>query len=219
MEKEIKIDSKTCLDQRLENFELKEFIEKTLNKVKEELTILRKTIYNYKEHHYLFALNERAWVGIINNAIIKAFPKNSSTLQEFSVTNQKGFVGRADFLVCWKNKTGKEYYLLFEAKQYEEKNISKIYDDPKDDYCRVFDQAQKYYEAEFSYYKSKKVYIIPIFIGWIRSNPKLLQKAKEYFTIKEKTDKSTDFCCLYYEGDYGTWIYGKICLPKTVKKS
>jgi len=107
---------------RLEKFGIKEFFEKTFVHFKAELNRLRETIYNYNEHQFVFALNERAWLGVFNNAIVKAFPTTSVTLQEYGVYSPINFVGKADFLVHWTDNNGKVFYFLFEAKQYEEMN-------------------------------------------------------------------------------------------------
>ncbi len=194
---------------RLKEFGLETFFQRTLDCLKEELQRLRDTIYNYDQHQYLFALNERAWVGAFNNAVIRAFPDSAAALQEFSVYNKEGFIGRADFLVYWKNSNGKPLYLLFEAKQYEEVGKSEMLDDTGSYLNTVREQGQKYFDAETEYYKDKTVFIIPIAFGWIRQ-PGNLTVAKSYFEQANKKDKSTDFCYLYFEGEFGAWVYGNV---------
>ncbi|MFM8912158.1 MAG: hypothetical protein ACKOE6_04430 [Flammeovirgaceae bacterium] len=194
---------------RLNEFGLDEFFHKTLNSLHDELQRLRNTIYNYSQHHFVFALNERAWVGAFNNAILRAFPETAVTLQEFGVYNKSGFIGRADFLVQWKPDDSKPLYLLFEAKQYEELNKTKLLSDASNYLNFVRKQGQKYFEAETEYYNDKTVLIIPIAFGWIRKEG-FLSEAKKYFGGNEKQDGSTDFCSLYFEGEYGAWAYGKV---------
>jgi len=196
---------------RLKEFGLEEFFERIFVGIQNELISLRRTIYNYEEHHYIFALNERAWIGVFNNAIIRTFHNSSDTLQEFSVYNRKRkFIGRADFLVRWEDEmVKKEYYMIFEAKQYEEKNLSNMLDDSGAYLNSIKKQGQRYYNAESTYYNNKKVFIIPIVFGWIRK-PGYLDKAKEYFDNENRKDTSSDFCFLYFEGNVGAWIFGKI---------
>ena len=197
----------------LRQFGLNDFFTKTFEQFKAELNRLHDTIYNYNDHKLLFALNERAWLGVFNNAIINAFPESAVTLQEFSVYNEGKFVGRADFLVHWKAGNGKEFYLLFEAKQYEETSRSKILNDTWDDLNKIKLQAQKYFDAEISYYEGKTVYIIPIAFGWIKKEG-FLDEAKKYFLKGQQKDQTSDFCALFYENEVGMWIYGKIFEPK-----
>ncbi len=180
------------------------FFEKTFNSFYNELRLLRNTMYKSEQSKDIFALNERTWVGILNNAIIKAFPNDAvSTLQEFGVydENTNKHKGRADYLVCWNNTC-----LLFEAKQYEEKSVKNLYDENKNDLAK--EQAIKYYNAELNYYnkEEKTIFIIPIYFGWMRKEG-LIEKAKEY---KIESDETTDFCALYYEGNNGVWVYGKV---------
>ena len=194
---------------RLREYELEIFFEKSLDCLKMELQRLRNTIYNYNQHEYLFALNERAWVGAFNNAVIRAFPDNATTLQEFGVYNKHSFIGRADFLVNWKTPAGKTLYLLFEAKQYEEVSKSEMLNDSSLYLNTVREQGQKYFEAETDYYLDKTVFIVPLVFGWIRQTGNL-SIAKSYFENENKKDKSTDFCYLYYEGEFGAWVYGNV---------
>ncbi len=206
----MKIEQLKFIEQkRLSEFGLSDFFKKTLDYLRDELQRLRTTIYDYNQHEYIFALNERAWVGALNNAIIRAYPDSSVTLQEIGVYNKSSFVGRADFLVYWKGNDGKPLYLLFEAKQYEEVSKAEMLDDTADFMNIIRTQGQKYFEAEIEYYKDKKVFIIPIAFGWIRKHG-YITEAKKYFEQSDKKDNSTDFCSLYFEGDYGVWAYGKV---------
>lgn len=197
--------------ERLEKHGLHNFFDKTFSCFSQELNILRNTIYNYKNEGDIFALNERAWVGVFNNAVIKAFPDSSATLQEFSVYNDdKEFSGRADFLVHWKDEKGKEFHLLFEAKQYEERSLNNLYEDSAIDMEEIKKQGKRYVDSESVYYKDKTVYVIPLVFGWIRKT-KVLEQAVGYFKDSvNKIDSPTDFCSLFYEGNHGVWVYGYI---------
>lgn len=202
---------------------IKLFLEKTFEEFEKELIQLRNTIYgfNYEKPEYIFALNERAWLGVFNNAIIRAFP-SCATLQEYGVYKEKKYVGRADFLVYWKDSDS-EFYLLFEAKQYTEKSIKNLLNDSETDFAKVRDQGMKYIIAEPNYYKSKEnVYVIPLFFGWMQGAKKV-ERAKQYFNDDfDKDSHLTDFCNLYFENTAqepnevadekinGMWVYGKI---------
>jgi hypothetical protein len=75
--------------------ELQEFFDKTFQYFGKEINSLARTVFNQKETHNVFALIERAWVGTLNNAIIRAFPEDAVTLQEFAVYDKnKKIVGR-----------------------------------------------------------------------------------------------------------------------------
>ncbi len=206
----MKIEHKPFIEQeRVKEFGLDVFIKRTFECLRDELEHLRNTIYNYNEHNFIFALNERAWVGAFNNAILRAFPDTSATLQEYTVYHNKKFVGRADMLVHWKDKDGMVYSLIIEAKQYEETSFKALDDDSGKYLLSVKTQGDKYFNAEYNYYKDKTVYIIPIVFGWIRKKG-FLDKAKSNLNDPEKKDKSSDFCSLYFEDDQGAWVYGKI---------
>jgi hypothetical protein len=193
---------------KLNEYGLNLFFEKTFNSFYNELRLLRNTMYKSEQSKDIFALNERTWVGILNNAIIKAFPNDAvSTLREFGVydENTNKHKGRADYLVCWNNT-----YLLFEAKQYEEMSIAKDKNEKETNemYEKEKKQAGEYYNAELNYYnkEEKTIFIIPIYFGWMRKEG-LIEKAKEY---KIESYETTDFCALYYEGNNGVWVYGKV---------
>ena len=109
--------------------ELDFFFEVVFKRLGQELNLMRESIFdNYVCHptvyEDVFGLNEQAWVGVLNNAIVKAFSDSADTLQEFTVYNTvnnekseiRTFHGRADLLVLWKNSKGVKVYLLFEAK-------------------------------------------------------------------------------------------------------
>lgn len=196
--------------ERMKSFGIEEFLEQTFKQFQDELILLRKTIYNYKDHHFVFALNERAWVGVFNNAIIKAFPDSSVTLQEYCVYDPQKAVGRADLLVHWMNNSNDEFYLLFEAKRYVESDMTSVLVEDEEYFKLIKSQGHKYFEAETEYYKNKIVYIIPISFGCIR-NSAILEKAKTYFDPTQViTERVTDFCTLYFDGDFGVWVYGKV---------
>lgn len=197
---------------RPKQFGLDSFLNAIGEQIQSELSLLANNIYNYKKPEQVFAQNERAWVGILNNAIIRAFPDGSSTLQEFCVYDEHKFVGRADFL-AHLNFGKQDKYLLFEAKQYEELSSESMHDDADQYLNSIALQAKKYLIAEDEYYKERDTYVIPIVFAWLRRSD-VLAKAHEYFISDQKDDKSTDFCFFYYATQQGTengaWCYGKI---------
>ncbi len=203
--------------EQLNEYQLDVFFNRTLQYLQIELEKLRRTIYNYNEWHYLFELNETAWVGVFSNAIIRAFPETAATLQEYLVYNDldKTPVGRADLLVNWINGKGETIYLLFEAKQYIEQSECEMLGDSTKYLEQVLTQGCKYYSADSKYFNGKTVFIIPLIFGCINQEAHL-NVAKSFFDQKPQKDKSIDFCTLYFEGQYGTWVYGKIYPAKKV---
>ena len=101
--------------------ELDFFFEVVFKRLGQELNLMRESIFdNYVCHptvyEDVFGLNEQAWVGVLNNAIVKAFSDSANTLQEFTVYNTvnkekseiRTFHGRSDLLVQWKNSKGEK---------------------------------------------------------------------------------------------------------------
>jgi len=215
----------------LANMELDFFFEVVLKRLGQELERLRDSIFdNYICHptvyEDIFGLNEQAWVGVLNNAIIRAFSVQANTLIEFTVYNEgkdenskiRSFFGRADLLVHWKNTQGESIYLLFEAKQFTD-NTKGDYNDPtnkkKDEkyHNDIKNQARKYIDSEKNYFSNKTIIIIPIIFGWIKDSS-TLENAKKY--MKSIDEKTEHFCSLYYEGNSGVWVYGEIINTENV---
>lgn len=187
----------------------KPFFENVLNEFGKELQSLAYNWYNYIDEDGsdgtkdVFALIERSYVGVLNNAVIKCYNKDS-VLQEYSVWNEKNVnVGRADYLV--KHDPGKdEIIFLFEAKQreydgvvYDNKGMSVFYES-------FIEQGKKYYDAEKKYFTTL-TYVVPIIFEWVR-HPKHLDDL-----LKDNSeDGQTDFYCLYHNGEGGLMVYGKL---------
>ncbi|MBK6840059.1 MAG: hypothetical protein IPG90_18730 [Bacteroidetes bacterium] len=123
--------------------------------------------YNYSEDEKngveeVFALIERSYIGLFNNAVVKSFPQDS-VLQEFSVhLGGRNYV-RNDYLVKhWDGE--RSISLLFEAKQrqFDGRNYSlaetKAFLDP------FILQGKKYYIAETQYSET-----ILLFLHWCSS--------------------------------------------------
>ena len=218
--------------QSLANMELDSLFEKIFNQLGEELERLRETIFYYEDefgnerkptvYEEIFGLNEQAWVGVLNNAIVRAFPEKANTLIEFTVYNEgkeenskiRSFFGRADLLVHLKNWKGKEINLLFEAKQNKENSSIKMLEQSENFIEAIRNQAKDYYLADKNYFgKRKNLFIVPITFGWIPMK-KMLDTAIEYLNSSKK--KQEYFCSLYYEGNSGVWVYGEIINTKNV---
>lgn len=199
--------------------ELDFFFEVVFKRLGQELNLMRESIFdNYVCHptvyEDVFGLNEQAWVGVLNNAIVKAFSDSANTLQEFTVYNTvnnekseiRTFHGRADLLVQWKNSKGEKVYLLFEAKHNRESEFSKLHDDASEFIKQISNQGNRYVNADKVYYQDKIIFVVPIVFGWIRG-AEFIESAKEYFT---KNNKQEHFCSLYIECNSGAWVYGTV---------
>lgn len=154
----------------------------------------------------VFSLIERTYVGILNNAILRTFPQDS-TLQEFPVYGKKGFKGRADFLTVHNYAKGKFINLLFEAKagvfswkDYTQEETSQYY-------SQLHKQALGYYEAERSYYEAE-IYTVAITFDWIRNMDLLATVLKEPYS-----DNVTDFYFIYYTSESGMSVSGSVRGP------
>ena len=210
----------------LANLELDSFFEKIFNQLGEELERLRETIFYYKAefgndskptvYEEIFGLNEQAWVGVLNNAIVRAFPDQAYTLIEFTVYNEgkdenskiRSFFGRADLLVHLKNWKGKEINLLFEAKQYKECDEKKMEEDATLYINEIMEQGKGYVDADKEYFdKKENLFIVPIVFAWIPED-NLLKIADGY--MKPSNEKKEDFCSLYSESNSGAWVYGSV---------
>jgi hypothetical protein len=201
---------------KLASYELDFFVEVTLKRLGQELERMRNTLFtNYVCHPTdyvdLFGLNEQAWVGALNNAIIRSFPE-ADTLLEFTVYNGTKFHGRADLLVHWKNTQGEKINLLFEAKQNKEIDAARMKEDSTIYIKDIMKQGKDYIEADSDYFnKRENLYIIPIVFSWI-PNDELLKIAMDY--MKSIDEKSEHFCSLYFEEDRGAWVYGSVEYPE-----
>src|SRR5688572_10509304 len=82
-----------------------EFLRKVFHSLGNEIQLVINTFYQYDpkpKYNALgsddvFTVIERTWLGLFNNAIIRAFPK-SVTMQEFNVWDERKAIGRCDFL-------------------------------------------------------------------------------------------------------------------------
>lgn len=210
----------------LANLELDFFFEEIFNQLGQELERLRETIFYYEDefgnerkptvYEDIFGLNEQAWVGVLNNAIVRVFPDQANTLLEFTVYNEckdedskiRSFFGRADLLVHLKNWKGKEINLLFEAKQYKESDETKMKEDATLYINEIMKQGKGYIDADKQYFdKKENLFIVPIVFAWVPED-NLLKIADDY--MKSSNEKKEDFCSLYSECNSGAWVYGSV---------
>jgi hypothetical protein len=148
--------------------------------------------------------------------------ENTSTLQEYCVydgENDEGpHVGRADLLVRWEDMKSTSHFLLIEAKWHGKVTLRYIHEDNKNFYDGIAHQAKKYYAAESDYYKDRKTCIVALAFQELHGKA-ALDKAKEYQDSSDKTQKPTDFCCLYGMNgvdNSGIWVCGRIYTPAEV---
>jgi len=195
---------------------VKMFLSISLNGFGNELNFVANQMYNYPDAkkgidnkesiNDVFALIERSYVGLFNNAIIRGFP-NSATLQEFSVYNKNKSSGRADLLVTHALANNEFINLLFEAKvgvatvnDYSA-DYRKIY------YEKLYNQAYKYFLVEKEFYTGES-YIITISFDWIRHDYILTEILKDRFI-----DTVSDFFFVYYTNEAGLSVYGNLSGP------
>lgn len=189
---------------------INDFFEKVFNQFSIELDLLSETIYKDNGEGSVFALIEPAWIGVLNNAVIRAFPE-IATLQEFGVyTNQTQPIGRADFLVQLNIENKETVSLLFEAKQHEVTNITNTLS-YANEYLDITRKSAEKYITDTPKLISNCNYIVAIVFGWIR-NENVMNAAREYMDDENNRNNvhNGDFHSLYYQGNHGIWIYGKV---------
>lgn len=105
----------------------------------DELNKLIQDIPNPAFEQTIFEYNERFFVGVLNNAIIRYNPYyQSNTIQEFSVYNDKKSVGRADLLGIFNNGDNRSFILFELKKWYSEFNPDKLYRESKEKWNEFF---------------------------------------------------------------------------------
>ncbi len=194
------------------NGAMRTFLGTLLTGIKEEIDIVSNAFYNYDDQpnalkgvDNLFAIIERTWMGIFNNAIVRKFP-DVATLQEFNVWNSERNTGRCDFLFCMKDDDG-YFDIVTEAKMREFKNDWKQVERERD-FEKIISQAYAYYKEEEIYYK-KPVKLMALVFEWVREER--IEAAKGIMdNIDREIAKDFDFLSLYYGDRRGVFIYGKI---------
>lgn len=188
----------------LDKHDLLPFFEKTLGGLEQELSMIHSTMVGKEDSP--FDWNETAWVGLLNNAIVRSYQAQVTTIQEYALTKGKGEKGRADLLVALK-ESEKVKYLLFEAKWWIE-NKKDL--EGEMDYTNILRQAETYAKAESKFYQRKNLYLVAIVFGWLNT-PEKVAIAERYMNHWDENDENeTHFCGLYHDKKRGVWIYGKV---------
>lgn len=202
------IQQEVWLSDRLVDPALKIFFDKTLRAFTKELQLLADQWYNYSEDgkkgvDEVFALIERSYVGLFNNAVVKSFP-NDSALQEFSVhLGGRNYV-RGDYLVKhWEGD--RSLSILFEAKQRQHDGRKYSMSETKAFLDPFIEQGKKYYIAETQYYQDE-TYISSLVFEWVRYPEHL----KNVLSWSDDDDGITDFYCLYHTNTAGLMVYGNL---------
>lgn len=186
----------------IKNEDLQSFFSKVFNEFIKELNRINVNFDYSKDKMYsVFDQVEMTWVGIFNNAIIKAFPNEATTLLEYAVYDENESKGRADLWVRWG-----DIDLLFEAKRdFAISSPTKLYEPA--DYKIVIKQLEKYTSDKVSF--KEKLFLVPLFFG--RLHKEIITEAKELY----KND--SDVFCVFFENqdnDDAAWVYGKVHAPK-----
>lgn len=200
------------LEDKLSKQGCSKFFKTALCELGREIEMLLDTFHKHVDiKKYVFALNEATWIGLLNNAMIRSFGDNVTTLQEMGIYKANRYFGRVDLMANWKgNENGEAVYFIFEAKQYEEQNYQTILNDSSSYLSSIYQQGLGYYRANKLYFNNAQVFIVPIVWGWMRKDG-LVEEALKYKGFNNENDESIDFCSLYYEGPNGVWVYGKVC--------
>ena len=202
---------KIFISKRTKSYLLDDFFEKILLRLKDEFQLLADNWYCYSENgvkgtEEVFALIERSYVGLFNNALVKCFP-NDSVLQEYSVRMENGSYVRGDYLV----RHG-ESNILFEAKQRQFDGRKYTVADSIKFLKPFIRQGFKYYNAEKNYYRGT-TFISSLVFEWVR-HPHHLDLVRKW--DEEEDDGITDFYCLYRTELAGLMVYGNL---EQVRKS
>ena len=195
---------------QIQNKELGDFFQQALKGFHSEMNFVLDEFYS-EEPEWVFALIERTFVGIWNNALIKTFP-SLPVIQEFSVWGDDNKnKGRCDYFVKYK-KDGKKFNLVFEAKQYEADGADYGPADTIKFYKKINDKAFKYFDTERKYYKGYggDTFLVSIVFEWIRKEDRL----KKAFEWNNKDDGLTDFYQVFYleNSEHGLMVYGHVQL-------
>jgi hypothetical protein len=189
---------KIKLQQNVNNHskDIVEIIDKIIEDFCEELRLY----YVKTGDKELFQFNEQAFVGLLNNAIVRNDTnKEIITIQEYCVKDRKDRKnGRVDLLMYNSdNKT----CILFEAKHYytnEKKDEKWSAKDTDRDLEKIIEQARSYYKSENDYYsdkekdffKGKIVYVCAIVFDSVL---KFKTTIEDYLKLKDFDDLENDY--------------------------
>ena len=153
----------------------------------------------------VFEYNERALVGLLNNAIIR-HSDEYCTFQEYHVYERdQQVLGRADLLVVHN-----DFDLLFEAKKWEYDgreyaDINGLFKEPRE-------QLVKYYEAEKSYFRKGQTFLSVLIFEYVAEDY-LKNLKKQYGGNKAVPEKGVDFDAFYATEHNGLMVYGHVFQP------
>lgn len=157
-----------------------------------------------------FALNESAWIGMMNSAIIKYFGDDVACLMEYESLDNREDKTRSDFMVrlLYPNTP---VDLLFEVKTLpvQKENLMLDFGFKNDkEHIRTY-----YKDARANYLK--KVYAIPICFNVLDNAEMVKEAIKKYPKGHKDKNPLVDFCMIYHNSkkSKGLWIYGKINTP------
>jgi hypothetical protein len=146
----------------------------------------------------LFEYNERAYIGFLNNAIVRGDEKKEYyTLQEYCVKNNRTRKrGRADFLIL--DTKSKEYYLIEAKQNFTREDTDKKWNESsiKKYLHKIIKQANKYIKADIDFFRGKKVYTCAM----VFDSVKLSSSVAEYLEMPYKSSIPNYFyTCFYLE--------------------
>jgi len=180
-------------------------LKEIINPFSDELNKINRDFYNYESNPGgdVFTIIERTWLGIFNNALIKFYGDDITTLQEFTIWDNNRATGRLDFLLRW-NETN----ILIEGKNYEyKKNAWEKWDDEVF-YDVIAEKVnKKYFGPEKDLYSGKTFGMILCF-DWIRKGN--LNEAIHSFESLKMENGKTDFCVLFKNNIQGVLVYGHV---------
>ena len=171
-----------------------DIIDKIIKDFRKELQL-----YYEKTHdHELFQFNEQAFVGLLNNSIVRIDSDNNiTTIQEYCVKERKtGKTGRVDLLMY---NSEEKTCIIFEAKHYytdEKKDEKWSVKDTDRDLEEIIEQVNRYYKAEKDFYKDKTVYLCAIVFDSVL---KFKTTIEDYLKLKDFDDLGNYYSYTLYE--------------------
>lgn len=180
--------------------QIRKLLSKSMKSLGDEIELLFQKTKWAKD--YLFEYNERAFVGLFNNAIIRQ-GRQYRTFQEYHVyKKEEQLIGRADLLVMHD-----DFDFLIEAKKWtydgKEYNMEKLFRKPKA-------QIKTYYHAEKKYY-DKKTYLGVLIFEYVPE--KHFKEMKKEYGRESKHNEDIHFDALYAAEKDGVIIYGQVFSP------
>jgi hypothetical protein len=180
--------------------QIKEFLGESLKSLGEEFKLLFKKTEWAKD--CLFEYNERALVGLLNNAIVRQ-GKQYRTIQEYHVYRREDqLIGRADLLVMHE-----DFDFLIEAKKWGY--------DGRDDYdmCELIrepkNQLLAYYKAEKQYFKEERTFLGIVIFEYVAGG-KDNEKIKQAYRSEEDFEEGINFDVFYGSEKGGLMVYGHV---------